>query len=253
MNISKRMLVKIVIVFLVGSVTVYGFMQYSSLTNMQVQTQQKFRVTVRWFAGPSSICYSPWQVHVEQLSHEELENGWVQVSDFPRQIRNGWYPPDFYPKTWDGRAQMEYGTFFQPKNVTIVWDGGSEIFLFNELPTIKWVIPDSPRVAIQSVAGNATASAITIYGLSTRGTGVFLNSCVIKDTSGSVQDIIDATSIDYHDAETAVAVSSIGTKLTRLDIATTPGAMVVGESYIVILVMDPFGECEDSPTFKAVA
>ena len=101
----------------------------------QVRVQKTFLITVSKFGAPSipNVEHS-WFVHIEQLSYEELEN--VQVLIDQGTIHNSAMPFawSFNNETFDGRAQKEFGISPHPLNITIVWDGGFEIFLFNSTP-----------------------------------------------------------------------------------------------------------------------
>ena len=67
-----------------------------------------------------------WFVHIEQLSYTELNNVQVLID---QDSQSPFYSPT-YNKTWDGHAQKEFWISWHPTNITIVWDEGSETFLF---------------------------------------------------------------------------------------------------------------------------
>ena len=102
----------------------------------QVQTKQNFRVTVSKFGAiPSMYSHSSWRVVVEQLSYEKMKNVEILI-DQGTLYNSGqpFYNTFLHNSTIDGRAQREWSQDHQPSNVTIVWDGGSETFLFNRYP-----------------------------------------------------------------------------------------------------------------------
>lgn len=108
------------------------------------------------------------------------------------------------------------------------------------------------KVAIQALSGNATSpSFVTLYAQSTGGGSVVLDSAIVKDSQGSVKEVITATSIDDNDAATATDVPTIDAELTRLDVTLTDGTMAAGESYTVTLVTQ-IGGSFVSQSFKAV-
>ena len=110
--------------------------------------------------------------------------------------------------------------------------------------------PGSEKVAIQAISGNATAAQITVYAQSTGGGAVVLDSAIIKNSQGSVMEVITATSIDDNDANTDVEYPTIDATLTELDITGTAGIMDAGESYSVTLVTQ-LGGSFISQSFKA--
>lgn len=103
----------------------------------QVRVQKTFLITVSKFGAMQipNVEHS-WFVHIEQLSYEEFENVWVLIDQ--GTIHNSAMPFawPFNNETIDGRAQKEFGLSPHPLNITIVWDGGSEIFLFNSTPIL---------------------------------------------------------------------------------------------------------------------
>jgi hypothetical protein len=101
----------------------------------QVRIQKTFLITVSKFgATPIPNVEHSWFIHIEQLSHKEVENVWVLIDQ--GTIHNSAMPFTwpFNNETFDGRAQKEFGHSPHPSNITVVWDGGSEIFLFNPTP-----------------------------------------------------------------------------------------------------------------------
>jgi hypothetical protein len=104
-----------------------GTVMFASAYLHQVQTGQTFRVTVSWFDSFSGEYM--WGVHIEQLSFEELKDARVIIDRGESP-----FPSHFNPTTADGHAQQNFGHYPQPTNITIVWSGGSETFLFNHYP-----------------------------------------------------------------------------------------------------------------------
>jgi len=103
----------------------------------QVQTQQTFQVTVTKFGAlPLPHSDESWRVVVEQLSYEELSNVEILTDQgTPYNSGQPFYNNFLHNSTIDGRAQREWSQGpHQPSNITIVWDGGSETFLFNHYP-----------------------------------------------------------------------------------------------------------------------
>jgi hypothetical protein len=104
-----------------------GAVVFASAYLHQVQTGHTFRATISWdysFSGEYM-----WGVHIEQLSFEELKDAQVLIDRGASP-----FPSHFNPTTSDGHAQTEFGCYPQPTNITIVWSGGSETFLFNHYP-----------------------------------------------------------------------------------------------------------------------
>ncbi len=104
-----------------------GTVVFASAFLHQVQTGHTFRVTVSWRNSISGEYM--WNVHIEQLSFEELKDASVQIDRGASP-----FPSHFNPTTADGHAQTNFGRYPQPTNITIVWSGGSEMFLFNRYP-----------------------------------------------------------------------------------------------------------------------
>ena len=100
----------------------------------QVRVQKTFLITVSKFgAMPIPHIEHSWLVHIEQLSYEELENVWVLIDQ--GTINNSAMPfASFNSETFDGRAQKEFGLSPHPSTIIMVWDGGSETFLYNPTP-----------------------------------------------------------------------------------------------------------------------
>ena len=101
----------------------------------QVRVQKTFLITVSKFgAMPIPNVEHSWFVHIEQLSYEEFANVLVLIDQ--GTVHNSAMPFawSFNNETFDGRAQKEFGISPHPLNITIVWDGGFEIFLFNSTP-----------------------------------------------------------------------------------------------------------------------
>ncbi len=115
---------------LIGALFVFTFVH-------QVQAQQMFRVSVTKFgAMPLVHADVSWRVIVEQLSYERLNNVEILTDQgTPYNSGSPFYNDFLYNSTGDGRAQREWCQGpHQPSNITIVWDGGSETFLFNQYP-----------------------------------------------------------------------------------------------------------------------
>ena len=106
----------------------------------QVQTKETFGVTVTVFGAFSPPdCDYGWRVIVEQLSYEELKNVKILIDQgTPSNLQMPFYWPHDN-RTIDGRAQKVFGLSWHPSNITMVWEGGSEIFLINPTP-----IPGAP-------------------------------------------------------------------------------------------------------------
>lgn len=102
----------------------------------QVRMQKTFRVTVTKFGAlPGPHTDNPWRVLIEQLSYEELKNAEILIDQgTPNNFASPFYNPFLHNSTIDGRAQKEFYVSWHPSNITMVWDGGSEIFLFNPTP-----------------------------------------------------------------------------------------------------------------------
>jgi hypothetical protein len=112
-------------VILLGTLFVFLFVH-------QVQAQQKFRVTVTMLGTiPLTHAKDSWRIVVEQLSYGELKSVEIQTDDAGGQP---FYNDFLHNSTLDGRPQREWYQSPQPLNITIVWDGGSETFLFNRYP-----------------------------------------------------------------------------------------------------------------------
>ena len=107
------------------------------------------------------------------------------------------------------------------------------------------------KMAIQALSGNGTAATLTVYAQSTGGGPIVLDSAIIKDSQGSVKEVIVATNIDDNDANTAADVPTVDAELTELDITASAGTMAPGESYTVTLVTQ-IGGSFVSQSFKAV-
>ena len=117
----------------VGVPVLIGLVALASVVFMfsylhQVQTKQTFQVSVSWFDTRVPGEYG-WAVHIEQRTLQELKNASVQSDGGGTP-----FPSMSNPKTADGHAQQEFSCYPQPRNVTIVWDGGSETFIFNHYP-----------------------------------------------------------------------------------------------------------------------
>jgi hypothetical protein len=125
-KLSKRYLVLIVgvtLAILVVTTFVFTFLY-------QVRAHEMFRVTIsckgEYWAGHGGFI---WDVCVEQLSHEELANVTVWVNMHGRSPFTG-----FFNDTTVYGAQKLFGSSPQPTNITVTWEGRSEVFLFNDLP-----------------------------------------------------------------------------------------------------------------------
>lgn len=123
------MIVSISVAILFATVFVFMFVH-------QIRTQKTFRITVTIF-GAHSMPHADygWRVIIEQLSYEELKKAEILIDQgTPANCASPFYNPFLYNSTIDGRAQSEFGLSWHPSNITMVWDGGSEIFLFNPTP-----------------------------------------------------------------------------------------------------------------------
>ncbi len=137
----------------------------------QVQSQSTFRVTVsRLTMDPAGF---DWRVHIEQLSYEELENGQVLIDEGTPHNLGGPFPSSANPKTIDGRVQSEFYVSWQPLNITIVWDGGREMFLFNKYPFAALETPQEDdynheKLAILTVSfdNSSIVLSMTVSGIS---------------------------------------------------------------------------------------
>jgi len=116
----------------------------------QVQAQKVFQVTISCF-GERFHTYI-WTVNIQQLSHEELhpehDSQWEEIANetgdeemdywqatvIINERSGGPFPGSASHVTSDGRAQQTFGTGPQPTNITIIWDGGREVFLFRPSP-----------------------------------------------------------------------------------------------------------------------
>ncbi len=116
-------IVSIVLVILVVSLFHYTFLY-------QIQTQKMFKITIN-VAGKNVVGHNDgyvWDVHIEQLSYQELKNAQVIID-----VNSGMpFPGILNNKTSDGRAQLNFGHSPQPTNITMIWDDGHEIFLFRD-------------------------------------------------------------------------------------------------------------------------
>ena len=129
-SVAFRALIGVVcFVILFGALFVFTYLH-------QVQEQQKYRVTVSKFGAiPLPHSDDSWRVLVEQLSNEELKNPEILIDQgTPYNSGHPFYNPFLNNKTIDGRSQNEFSRSHQPINITVVWDGGSETFLFNHYP-----------------------------------------------------------------------------------------------------------------------
>jgi len=124
--------------------------------------------------------------------------------------------------------------------------------------TVGFSEPDIETCEFQSVSGNATSATITIHAQSARYSPsyepkgpIVLDSAIIKDSLGEVIEVVDATSIDDHDANTEADVPRVDAEFSRLDIAVTPEKLIAGEYYILTLVSN-IGSSFVSPSFKPV-
>ena len=119
----------------------------------QVQAQKMFRVTISSF-GESAVVSEGyiWTVNIQQLSREELhpvhDSQWEEIANETgdeemdywqatvviNERSGGPFPGSASHVTSDGRAQQTFGTGPQPTNITVIWDGGREVFLFRPSP-----------------------------------------------------------------------------------------------------------------------
>lgn len=123
--LDRRQIAIIFIVVFLGAAAVFVFTYLH-----QVQTQQTFRVTVSNFFMP--IMDTDWRVRVEQLSDEELGLVHVEI-DQGTSHNGGWSFTSRDPRI-NERVGTEHFLSWQPSNITIVWTGGKETFLFNHYP-----------------------------------------------------------------------------------------------------------------------
>lgn len=122
----------------------------------QVKSQKTFQVTISCFGQPGIHGGYIWTVNIQQLSQEELhpvhDAQWQEIAnETGDQKMDCWqatiiinersscpFPGDPVEAashiTSDGRVQTTFGTGPQPTNITIVWDGGREVFLFRPSP-----------------------------------------------------------------------------------------------------------------------
>lgn len=117
-------IVSVVLVILVVSI-------FESIFLYQVQTQKMFKITIS-LSTRNPIEYGDylWHVSIEQLSYEELKNAHAVID-----VNNGMpFPGIPDNRTVDGRPQLIFDQSPQPTNITMVWDGGQEIFLFRDSP-----------------------------------------------------------------------------------------------------------------------
>jgi len=127
-------------------------------------------------------------------------------------------------------------------------------------PSLNGVFSGQDKIAIQKISGNASTAIITVYAQSTGDGPVVLDSVIIwaapelgeRRHKGLVKEIIHEPGIDDNDANTGATVPTVDAELTRLDITTTPGTLIVGEIYTVTLVTTT-GYSFDSEAFTAVA
>ena len=110
--------------------------------------------------------------------------------------------------------------------------------------------PGQEKVAIQAISGNATTPEITLYGQSTGGGPVGLDSVIVKDYQGSVVEVVADTNIDDNDGD-ATDIPQLEADLTELDITVGGTTLAAGESYTVTLVTTT-GNTFVSSSFKAV-
>ncbi len=119
------LIVGVTLAILVPTIFLFTFMY-------QVRMQEMFRVTLSCYGQGNVVGHGGfvWNVCVERLSFEELKSVKVVIdvnSETP-------FPGFFNNRTIDGRAQLLFGQSPQPTNITVVWDGGSEMFIFNDSP-----------------------------------------------------------------------------------------------------------------------
>ncbi len=119
--------VSIILAILIVTIFAFTFLY-------QVQTQKMFKITIS-FAGQNNIVHHDylWHVNIEQLSFEELENVQVIINVNSRRpflsIPNN--------NTSDGYAQEIFDVVHQPTNITMIWTGGKETFLFRDSPVFS--------------------------------------------------------------------------------------------------------------------
>ncbi len=121
------LIVSVILAILVMTIFVFTFLY-------QAQTQGMFKVTIN-FAGKNNIVHYGylWHVSIEQLSVEELKNVQVIIDVNSRRpflsISNN--------KTSTGYAQEIFDVVHQPTNITLIWTGGKETFLFRDSPVFS--------------------------------------------------------------------------------------------------------------------
>jgi hypothetical protein len=124
---------KYVALFCIGLIVIFAAVFASTFLNQenQVQQQKMFRITVsKDDPLPMDDAEWSWFVHIELLSYDELKNAKILIDQgTPTNGESPFYTP-VNNKTWDGRAQHEFWISWHPTNITMAWDGGSEIFLF---------------------------------------------------------------------------------------------------------------------------
>ncbi len=214
-------------VILVGALFVFLFVH-------QVQAQQKFRVTLTKFGAlPIPHGDDSWRIIVEQLSYEELKNVDIRIDEGTRNNTGmPFYGPWLYNKTFDGRAQKEWGQSPQPINITIVWDGGAESFVFNRYPFVvkqsPQVHPPTEKLALTQVSFDKASPETIVVDVKcvsaawTDGT-VHITDAIVKNKTGTPVALV-------HLPETVLHVN--GTATLRF---ATPTPLLPGEYTVTII------------------
>ena len=197
----------------------------------QVQTQQKFRVTVSKFGALGMDM--DWRVYIEQLTYEELKNVSLQIDPGTPTNGGSGFPSGVNPRTFDGRAQTEFYTSWQPSTIIMVWDGGRESFVFNHYPFEVERPPqphpfNSEKVAITQVSfdkANPDTILVNVKCLST-----YLQDETIHFTVALVKNIKGENVADVHIPETVLGLN----ETTTLRI-TTPTSLPPGNYTVTII------------------
>jgi hypothetical protein len=195
-------------VILLGALFVFLFVH-------QVQAQQKFRVTLTKF-GAFPMPHGgddSWRVIVEQLTYEELKNVEIRTGE-GSHLGSGqpFYGEFLHNETFDGRAQKEWSQYPQPINITIVWDGGAESFVFNRYP---FVAESPPQVRFPTEKLNITQASfdktnpdnilVNVACLKAAGEDgtVHITDALVKNATGMLVNRVHLNETVLHVNETA--------------------------------------------------
>lgn len=132
---KTRMNKKFVASFIIISTVILFLAIFVFMFLHQVQTQNTFRITVTKF-GAITIPHADnsWRIHIEQLTYEKLENAEILIDQGTPYNSASPFPGSWNNRTVDGRAQKEFHISWHPSNITMVWDGGGEVFHFSSSP-----------------------------------------------------------------------------------------------------------------------